>query len=187
MNDYTNLLHSNPIIAAVNDINKFEQALASPCKIIFLLTGSILNLADFVKRASEVDKKVFIHLDLMDGITKDSTGLKFVQEYINPYGIISTRSSLIKRANEAGFYTIQRIFLLDSISVEKGIHDIKNAKPHAIELVPGVINKITSEVCHLTRTPVITGGLIKQKKEVIDSLKAGAVCISTSREEIWHM
>ncbi len=185
--DYKNLLHSNPIIAAVNDINKFELALASPCKIIFLLTGSILNLSDYVKQADRLEKKVFIHLDLMDGITKDSTGLKFVQEYINPFGIISTRSSLIKRANEAGFYTIQRIFLLDSISVEKGIHDIKSTKPHAVEVVPGVINKVTSEVCHITNTPIIAGGLIKEKKEVIDSLKAGAVCISTSREEIWYM
>lgn len=186
-NSIENILQSNPIIAAVNDLNKYDLALKSPCRVIFLLTGSILNLKELVTRATEVDKKVFIHFDLMDGLTKDSTGLKYVQQNINPYGIISTRSSLIKRANEAGFYTIQRVFLLDSISLDKGLMDIKSTKPDAIELMPGLITKITSQICNMTNIPVVTGGLIKQKKEVIESLKAGAACISTSKEEIWYM
>ncbi len=181
------ILQSNPIIAAVNDLAKFDYALESPCKVIFLLTGSILNLRSLIKKAEKVEKKIFIHFDLIDGLTNDSTGIKFVQEYMKPYGIISTKSSLIRKAKDAGFYTIQRLFLLDSLSLDKGINDVKNTRPHAIELMPGVIPKITTQIANTTKTPVITGGLINQKKEVIESLKAGAICISTSKKEIWYM
>lgn len=187
MNDNAQILLNNPVIAAVNDIKKYDMALESPCKIIFLLSGNILNLRSLVGQAKDFDKKIFIHFDLMDGLTKDATGLRFVKEHVQPYGIISTRSSLIKRANDAGFFTIQRIFLLDSISFEKGINDIKTSRPDAIEIMPGVITRMTAEVCTKTHVPVIAGGLIKEKKDVIDNLSAGAVCISTSREEIWYM
>jgi len=37
-------IRENPIIAAVNNLEKLEKAIKSPCEIIFLLTGSIFNL-----------------------------------------------------------------------------------------------------------------------------------------------
>lgn len=181
------IFNENPVIAAISDLKNFQKALKSPCKIIIMLTGSIFNLKAYVRKAQEYDKVVFIHFDLMDGLTKDATGLRVVKECIGPYGIISTRSSIIKRAKEAGFVTIQRLFLLDSISYQKGIQDIKGTKPDAIEIMPGIIPKMTKEITEATHIPVIAGGLIKEKEEVIDNLKAGAICISTGKEEIWYM
>lgn len=181
------IFNDNPVIAAISNLENFTKALKSPCKIIFMLTGSIFNLRAYVKKAEEYGKVVFIHFDLMDGLTKDATGLRVVKEHIKAFGIISTRSSLIRKAKDAGFFTIQRLFLLDSISYQKGVQDIKTTKPDAIEIMPGIIPKMTKEIVETTRIPVIAGGLIKEKEDVIENLKAGAICISTGREDIWYM
>lgn len=47
--------------------------------------------------------------------------------------------------------------------------------------------KVTEEIYNRTRIPIITGGLIRDKEDVIESLRAGAVAISTSNEGVWYM
>lgn len=182
-----NKLSNNPIIAAVTDIKKIDLAIKSPCEVIFLVTGNIFNLKDLVDKAHQSQMEIYIHIDLLEGLAKDITALQYIQQYIQPDGIITTRTNLVKKAKDLGLFAIQRLFLLDSISIETGIKGIKSTKPDAIEIMPGIISKITRRICNEVNIPVITGGLISEKKEVIKSLEAGAICVSTSREEIWYM
>ncbi|MFQ7501917.1 MAG: glycerol-3-phosphate responsive antiterminator, partial [Blautia coccoides] len=37
------------------------------------------------------------------------------------------------------------------------------------------------------RTPVIAGGLFEDKEDIMAALSAGAVCISTTNQEVWFM
>lgn len=184
---FFNKIHLNPIIAAVGDIEKLDNAINSPCEIIFLLTGNIFNLKDIVKRIKDADKSVYIHIDLLDGFSRDVVSLKYINEYIKPNGIITTKSSLIRHAKDMGLLTIQRLFMLDSLSLETGINSIKATKPDAVEIMPGNMPKAIKFIHNETRIPIITGGLIMDKEDVIQSLKAGAIGISTSKEEIWDM
>ena len=185
--DFFDKIHLNPIIAAVNDINKLDKAINSPSEIIFLLTGSIFNLQDIVKRIKEKEKNIYIHIDLLDGFSRDITALKYITQNIKPDGVITTKSNLIKHAKELNMFTIQRLFMLDSLSLQTGIRSIKTTKPNAVEILPGIMGKITKFIFEETKKPIIAGGLIEDKEDVINSLKAGASGISTSNEEIWYM
>lgn len=180
-------LEQNPIIAAVNNIEKLDLAIKSPSEIIFLLTGDIYNLKDTIDRVKKAHMDIYVHIDLIEGFSKDKIALKYISEKMKPDGIITTKSNLIKKAKNMNICAIQRLFLLDSLSLDTGIHSIYSTKPDAIEVMPGLMPKIINSIHNQTRTPVIAGGLISNKHDVIDCLKSGAVGISTSKEKIWCM
>jgi len=179
-------VQGSPIIAAVNDQKKIEPAIHSPCNIIFLLSGSIFNLKEIVDRCKEQDKCILVHLDLMEGLSKDAVALKYLHNNIKPDGVITTKSNLIKIAKDMGMFSIQRLFILDSLSLDSGIKSIRSTKPDAIEILPGIMPKIIQTIHHETRIPLIAGGLIRDKEDVINVLNAGAVGVSTSKREIWY-
>ena len=180
-------IHNNPIIAAINDVNKLEDVINSPCKIVFLLTGDILNIKEIVDELKKHNKLVFVHIDLLCGFSKDVTALKYLNNTINLDGIITTKSNLIKAAKELNIFTIQRLFVLDSLALASGINSIKSIRPDAVEILPGIMPKIIREIRQETRIPIIAGGLIRDKSDVIDSLNSGAIGISTSNKNVWYM
>ncbi|KGG80948.1 antiterminator [Caloranaerobacter azorensis H53214] len=186
-NIFFSKVFENPIIAAVNNIEKLDRAVSSPTEIIFLLVGDIFNLKKIVDEVKSKEMSIYVHLDLMEGFSKDIVALKYINENIKPDGIITTKSNLIKFAKNLGIFTIQRLFILDSLSLETGISSVLSTKPDAVEILPGIMPKITQEIHKKTHLPIITGGLIKEKEDVINSLNAGAIGVSTSKEEIWYM
>ncbi len=164
-------LKSFPVIPAIRDIERVNIALSKKPKCIFLLTGNILNIKKIVDRVKESNKTVFLHLDLLEGISKDSMGIKYIAQEIKPDGIITTRANLINYAKNEGLFTIQRIFVLDS--------------PDAVEILPAVIPKVIGRICRTVRHPVIAGGLIENTAEVEAAIKEGAWAISVTKEDIW--
>ncbi len=185
--EFYSRIHSNPIIAAVTDLSKLKEVLESPCEIVFLLTGNIFNVKAAVDELKDGGKLVFIHLDLLEGLSKDHIALEYIHKSINPDGIITTKSNLVRIAKEIGMFAIQRFFLIDSISVESGVKTVQSSRPDAVEIMPGIMHRITSRICKEIKIPVIAGGFINDKEDVIACLNAGAMGISTSKEEIWCM
>lgn len=110
-------LARSPVIAAVKDTNALEAALASPSEIIFLLCGNIFNLQEIVERANRCGKDIYVHVDLIEGFSRDAVSLRYIAEKVHPTGIISTKSSQIKIAKELGLSAIQRLFIIDSLSM----------------------------------------------------------------------
>ncbi len=184
--DIYEILADNPIIAAVSDREKLDHALASPCEVIFMLYGDIFNLKKDVQDVIDKNKYVFVHLDLIKGFANDAYSLKYIQEEIKPSGVVTTKTSLVKKAKELNCFVVQRLFILDSKSIQAGIISINQVTPDAVEIMPGVVPKITREISKTVKVPIITGGLIESKNEIIESLDAGATCISTSCEKIWY-
>ena len=82
---------------------------------------------------------------------------------------------------------IQRYFILDSFSFKNTISHIRENKPDAIEILPGLMPKIIKRICKLVNVPVITGGLIVDKEDIMNALKAGAEGISTTKMELWSI
>ena len=70
-------LEDNPVIAAVRD-SRFEEALESPSSVIFLLGGNLLNVAERIVSAKKAGKKIFVHIDLSEGIGRDRSGLEYL-------------------------------------------------------------------------------------------------------------
>ncbi len=180
-------LHLNPIIAAINDQAALDSALESGVEFVFLLTGNIFNVKDTVDKIHGAGKKVCIHIDLMEGISHDEVGMRYLIEIVQPDGIITTKGHLIRVARNMGVLAIQRLFILDSLNLQTGIQSVKSNRPDAVEILPGVMPKITKLIAQQTKRPIITGGLIMDKEDVIASLQAGAMGISTSKVEIWDM
>lgn len=187
MINFEQTLIENPIIAAIRSDYDLEKAIESNAQIIFVLYGNIMTIKNICIKIKESSKIVFIHLDMIDGVKCDHAGIEFIKKEINPAGIITTKSSNIKFAKQLGLYTILRIFIIDSYSLTTGIKNIKDVLPNGIELMPGIANKIIKNFSDKIRLPIIAGGLIETKKDVMDSLGAGAVAISTTKENLWNL
>ena len=55
-----------------------------------------------------------------------------------------------------------------------------------VEIMPGVIGKVIARVANGS-TPVIAGGLIETKDELLGALSHGALAVSTGKQELWYM
>ena len=60
-------------------------------------------------------------------------------------------------------------------------------RPDFIEILPGVMPKIIARICRETQIPVIAGGLISDKEDILAALSAGARAISTTNPAVWEM
>ena len=102
-------------------------------------------------------------------------------------GIISTKSGLIKSAGELGMATVQRFFILDSLSVQSAVRSAAALQPDAIEILPGIMPRIVRTLCREVQVPLIAGGLISSKEDVIQALSAGALGVSTTNPAVWSL
>ena len=109
------------------------------------------------------------------------------KKYTQADGIITTKPALIKRAKELGLYTILRLFVIDSMAYSNIEHQLRTAKPDLIEVLPALMPKVLAKVCKLSTVPVIAGGLVSDKEDVMALLQAGVVSISSTNDEIWFL
>jgi len=170
----------------LKDLEKLQAAIDSPCDIVFLLNGNIFNLKTIVDKVKDRGKNIYIHIDLMEGFSRDTVALKYISKNIKPDGIITTKSSLIKITKSMNLFAIQRLFIIDSLSVKTGISTLNATKPDSVEILPGIIPKVIKQIGSNTDVPIIAGGLIETKKEVMESLSMGAFGISTTNEKVWY-
>lgn len=173
------------MIASVKNEEDLQHALTSNCNIVFLLTGNLMTIADYIQQLRVANKHVFLHLDFIDGLSNSKNALNYVAEYWNPTGIITTKSHIVKMAKEVGLLTIQRIFLLDWAAINKGIEMVKSCKPDAVEILPGIIPKIIDQLSRDLEFPIIAGGLISDISEVHAALEAGALAVSSGDPAMW--
>ena len=113
------ILKKYPVIAAAKDIHGLEDACQSEIQIIFILFGDIINLPNIVKKVKLCGKLVFVHMDLIEGLDAKEISAKYIRDFTEADGIISTKSNVIKAGNEMGLITVQRFFMLDSMAMEK--------------------------------------------------------------------
>ena len=179
-------MEENPIIAAVRTHEEFRCACASEVKAVFLLNANLLTLSREISEAHAAEKKIFVHLDLADGLGKDSVGLRFLKN-LGSDGVISTRNSVIRAAREIGLVTVQRFFIVDSHSIATAADSIRSSLPNLVELMPGIIPKVLEKMCRMVHIPVIAGGLIESKEEIFEALRAGAAAVSTGCSVLWDL
>ena len=180
------VLEQNPVLPAVKDAGRLEACLAQPAGVVFLLCGDILNIDRLIDRVHQAGKYAVVHADLVAGLAPREIAVDFLHR-CGADGIISTRPALIRRARHLGLLTVQRAFILDSLSLDNLPAQLSVGKPDFIEILPGIMPRVISELAQKTRTPIIAGGLVKYKDEVMAAIRAGAVAVSTSSRTVWEM
>ncbi len=172
-------------IAAVQKEADLDAALRGDVNVVFLLTGSLLNIHELTRRVQDAGKHVFLHMEFIEGIAADRSGVAYVAQHVRPTGIISTKSAIIKAAKDSGLLAIQRIFLIDRNAVQRGIKAVEQSSPDAIEVMPGIMPRIIREMTNLTPLPIIAGGLVGNRQEIDEGLTAGALAVSVGSPELW--
>lgn len=186
MQDIANALLDNPVVAAIRDVNDIDDAIDSGVNVIFLLCGSILNIKELIKKIKSKNKFVCVHIDFVAGLGRDSEGVQFLKE-AGVDGIITTKPSLVKDIKCHNIFSIQRLFMLDSRSLKTGIKSVADEYPDAIEIMPGIASKVIARIKERVNIPIIAGGLIVEKSDIIDALNGGALAVSTSEKNLWNM
>lgn len=177
-----------PVIAAVKNDEGLGRALASPSPVVFVLYGDLCGISGVVARIRDAGKLAIVHLDLIDGLAEREVSVRFLKENTAADGMISTKTLLVRRAKDSGLIAVQRHFLLDSMSLENAEKHIQAGGAGAAdfyEILPGVMPKIIRRFAAITDIPVIAGGMIQDKEDIVSALGAGATAVSTTRESLW--
>ena len=180
------LLEENPVIAAVKNEEQLDGAINSSAQIIFVLFGDVMNIKKISEIIASKNKMGIIHIDLVEGLTNKEVVIRFVKEETKFNGIISTKPQVVKLAKKYDLVGVQRVFIFDTLS----LNTVKNhmiSECDAIEVLPGIIPKVLGIISKYSNKPVVAGGLIETKEEVMQALSSGATCISTTKKEIWEM
>lgn len=181
------LLRENPVVAAVKSAQGLEKCTESECGIIFILYGSLSDIGTIVEKVKAAGKTAIVHIDLIEGLDGSPAAVRYIREHTGADGVISTRAQVVKYAREAGLLTVQRFFLIDSMALETVKRHMEQKTADIIEILPGVMPKVVKKLAQFTREPIIAGGLIADKEDIIQVLQAGAAGISSTAEETWFL
>ena len=187
MSEILRSIRKKPVIAALRGVQLLETALMSSVSTLFFLNADIQSLAPLTEKAKVHQKNAFFHFEFIDGLGRDSSAVRYLTQIAKPDGIITTRVNTIRDAKEAGFFTVQRFFMVDRQSYETALKNIEIAKPDIIELMPGIMPQIISRMAADTDIPIIAGGLITTKDEAFSAMQAGAVAVSTGTQDLWNI
>lgn len=178
-------LRLSKVIPAIKEESQLKSAVKTKSAVIFLLKSNISGIREMVDFCHRHGKKALVHFDLLEGLSNDEAAVKYTAEEIKPDGIISTKNNVIKAAKQYGLFCVFRVFLIDSHSVSTALVNTVKNKSDAVEILPGIIEDMVRLFCSETETAVITGGLIKTREHIDAAVNAGAICCSTSDEELW--
>lgn len=173
------------IIPAARRISDLEEMVKYKFEYVVMLQVHLAQLMHVTSMAHTHRKKLILHADLIQGMRSDEHGAQYLCQEIKPDGIISTHSQVLEMAKKRDVLTIQRVFLLDSQSLETSLRVINSVQPDYIELLPGVIPELIKEVYEATHIPIFAGGFIRTPDHVRQALGAGAIAITTSSKNIW--
>lgn len=187
MHPLAETLLDEPVIAAVKTDEALTAALASPCSAVFLLASTLLTVDGLVHRIHDAGKLAVVHIDLVDGLSSREIAVDSLNALCHPDGIISTRPTLIRRACHRGLLTVQRAFILDSLSLTSLSGQLEQGKPDFVEILPGIMPRVIAEISTRTQVPVIAGGLLRDKADVMAAMRAGAAAVSTSAPSLWDI
>lgn len=189
--EFIEMIEAAPVIAAVKDDEGLEICLTSEVEAVFILFGDICTIADIVARVKDAGKIAMVHMDLVTGLSPQDVSIEFIRKYTRADGIITTKANLITHAREIGLVTVLRYFVIDSLalfSIERRSRENRDSQPDMIEILPGIIvPKMVRKICSMSKVPVLCGGLIQEKEDVMNALANGAAAISTTCPEVWFM
>lgn len=180
------LLSDAPVIAAVKDAAGLERCVSSSARVVFVLYGTVTEISQIVSRVAAAGKAPVVHLDLIDGLAARESAVDFIARTTDAAGIISTKPVLLHRVKTLGLTAIRRYFLLDSIALA-GLERNQGGEADLVEVLPGAMPKVLRRIAAACPLPLIAGGLIADREDVIGALGAGALAVSSTSHAVWDL
>ena len=180
------LLEQSPVIPAVKDETALTRAAGCESRVLFLLGGDLLTIPGWIARTHEAGKQAVVHIDLVNGLAPKEVAVDWLLHQ-GADGILSTRPHLIRRGRELGMLTVLRVFAIDSKAVSNLGRETEGGMPDVIEILPGTLCKVLRRLSRELPVPLIAGGLLSDKADVLAALGAGALCVSASDESLWAL
>ncbi|MEG0627696.1 MAG: glycerol-3-phosphate responsive antiterminator, partial [Enterococcus sp.] len=98
-----------------------------------------------------------------------------------------TKSAIVRYAKRHQLLAIQRFFLLDSSALNNVERQLLQTEADLVEVLPNVSPKIIKGLVKQSRKPLIVGGLIHDKEDVLGALGAGSLAVSTTDSQVWSI
>lgn len=189
--EFYEAVEANPVIAAVkNDAGLQAAVEMEEIQVIFVLYGDVCTIPEILERIKAAGKKAMVHIDLIAGLSAKEISVEFIARQTRADGIITTKPALVRRAKELGIFAVLRFFVIDSLAL-KNIENLEmqcgTSRPDFIEVLPGVMPKVLGRIAKVSRIPMIAGGLITEKEDVIAALSAGAIAVSSTNQDVWKL
>ncbi len=184
--EFIEILGKTKLINVIKEEKYVDKALESDSKVAFMLTGNITNLKTYVDCIKKKNKLVFVHVEMIGGLNCDRDGISFIEKYVKPTGIISTKKSILNAAKKHNLLTVQRIFAIDTDAVTTSIKLINKLKPDVVEIMPARMPEIIKAINKSVKVPVIAGGLIRNRTHIKRALEAGAIAVASGTSKIWE-
>lgn len=189
--EFYDAVEANPVIAAVkNDAGLQAAVEMEEIQMIFVLYGDVCTIPEILERIKAAGKKAMVHIDLIAGLSAKEISVEFIARQTRADGIITTKPALVRRAKELGIFAVLRFFVIDSLAL-KNIENLEmqcgTSRPDFIEVLPGVMPKVLGRIAKVSRIPMIAGGLITEKEDVIAALSAGAIAVSSTNQDVWKL
>ncbi len=188
--EFVQKIENTPIIAAIKDDKGLEVCLKTDIEVIFVLYGDVCTIPSIIKKLKDANKVAMVHIDLIGGLSAKDVAVDYIKNNTMADGIITTKTNLIAHAKEIGLNTILRYFVLDSMALVSIENHAKPGvtQPDVIEIIPGVVvPKIIKRIDKISKVPVMAGGLITDKEDVMNALSSGAIAISTTNQDVWFL
>jgi glycerol uptake operon antiterminator len=189
-NPLTPHLSGKPIIPYLTEGVDRNPDIIAAASIVMIGGGELAELPALLAKLERppFDRlPVLLHIDLVNGLANDESGLRYVATLKGVDGIITVRHHLAPLARKLGLMSVVRLFLQDGRAVERGLGVIEKSKPDAVEVLPGVAFLQVAERFNHLPIPCIAGGLIRSAEIVQQILAGGCRAISTSNVELWKL
>ena len=189
--EFYDAVEANPVIAAVKSDAGLQAAVEmEEIQMIFVLYGDVCTIPAILERIKAPEKKAMVHIALNAGLSAKEISVEFIARQTRADGIITTKPALVRRAKELGIFAVLRFFVIDSLAL-KNIENLEmqcgTSRPDFIEVLPGVMPKVLGRIAKVSRIPMIAGGLITEKEDVIAALSAGAIAVSSTNQDVWKL
>lgn len=189
--EFYDAVEANQVIAAVKSDAGLQAAVEmEEIQVIFVLYGDVCTIPEILERIKAAGKKAMVHIDLIAGLSAKEISVEFIARQTRADGIITTKPALVRRAKELGIFAVLRFFVIDSLAL-KNIENLEmqcgTSRPDFIEVLPGVMPKVLGRIAKVSRIPMIAGGLITEKEDVIAALSAGAIAVSSTNQDVWNL
>jgi glycerol uptake operon antiterminator len=183
-------LSGKPIIPYLTEGVDHNADVIAAASILMIGGGELAELPGLLTKLQRppFDKlPVLLHIDLVNGLANDESGLRYVATLKGIDGVVTTRHHLAPLARKLNLMSVVRLFLQDGRAVERGLGVIEKSKPDAVEVLPGVAFLQVAERFNHLPIPCIAGGLIRSAEVVQQILAGGCRAISTSNVELWKL
>lgn len=177
-------LHRNPVVAALYGVHSVDRFLSSSAPVGLVANVSLAELAPLLAVLSAAGKFAFVNIDSSDGLAQDRAAVEYLRK-IGCQGVLSTRASVIQKANQLDMVTMQKVFVTDRSTLPRSINAIQQSRPHLVQLMPWPVIPYIPQAELAQLSPFIAAGFVRDQDELVRAVKAGAKAVSTSDVDLW--